>query len=207
MAKNINDGDQVQNICQTSRHTLSYSVLSGHYQWPHGCCWDPDGHFMPLFAVGHLASRRPSSCLALCLTIQCPGRIGRMSPQNHRCPMETCHFRHGNPCACAFSLAVNFGCCVNICGAVELELWALRYLIKRTRYSQTSHQLEMEYPRLTLHRKTLIKGLTGLGNSKLPCGIDDFRLLATDAGLLLLSSWALGIVPVVLKKLTDLEMG
>ena len=38
--------------------------------------------------------------------------------------------------------------------------------------------------RLTLHKKTLINGLIGLGNSKFLCGIDDFRLLATDAGLL-----------------------
>ena len=44
--------------------------------------WDPSGHLMPFFAVGHLPSRRPSGCLALCLTIQRPpGRIGRKSPK------------------------------------------------------------------------------------------------------------------------------
>ena len=42
----------------------------------------------------------------------------------------------------------------------------------------------MERSRLTLHRKTLIKGLIGLGNSQFPCGIDGLRLLATDADLM-----------------------
>ena len=53
----------------------------------------------------------------------------------------------------------------------------------------------------------LIKGPIGLWNSKLPCGINALRLFANDAELLLLILWVLWIVPVVLKKLTDLEMG
>ena len=66
----------------------------------------------------------------------------------------------------------------------------------------------MECPHLTLYGKTPIKGLIGLGNSKLPWSINGLRVFETDASLLMLILWVLGIVPVILKKkLIYLEKG
>ena len=50
---------------------------------------DPNGHLLPFFAVGHLASRRSSGCLALFLTTQCPGRIGHKSPKTIDAPWKS----------------------------------------------------------------------------------------------------------------------
>ena len=90
--------------------------------------WDSNDHLMPFFAVGHLASRHPSSCLALCLTNQCPpGRIGRKSTKTIDAPWKSAMSGMIISPSALFSLAVKFGCCVNICHPVELELWALSH--------------------------------------------------------------------------------
>ena len=55
----------------------------------HMAVWDPTGHLMPFFAVGHLASRHPSGCLALFLTTQCPpGHIGHKIPKTIDAPLK-----------------------------------------------------------------------------------------------------------------------
>ena len=90
--------------------------------------WDPSGHMMPFFAVGHLAARRSSGCLALCLTTQCPpDRIGRKSLKTIDAPWKSAISGMIIPLSALSSLAVKFGCCVNVCRAVELELWALSH--------------------------------------------------------------------------------
>ena len=84
---------------------------------------DPSGHLMPFFAVGLLASRRPSGCLALFLTSHYPpGRIGHKSPKTIDAPWKSVISGMIIPLSALFSSAVKFGCCVNICRAVELEL-------------------------------------------------------------------------------------
>ena len=55
--------------------------------------------------------------------------------------------------------------------------------------------MEMECLPLIVHRKAPIKGLIGPGNGGFPCGIDDPRVLVTDAGLhsLIYDCWELCI--------------
>ena len=79
--------------------------------------WDPSDHLIP-FAVGHL----PSGCLTLCLTIQRPpGRIVRKSPKAIDAPWNSAISGLVIPPSALFLLAVEFGCCVNICRAAELS--------------------------------------------------------------------------------------
>ena len=89
--------------------------------------WDLTGHLMPFFAVGHLGSRLPSGCLALFLTTQCPDRIGRKSLKTIDAPWKSAISGMIIPLSALSSLAVQFGCCVNVCRAVELELLALSH--------------------------------------------------------------------------------
>ena len=51
--------------------------------------------------------------------------------------------------------------------------------------------MEIESPHLTIHRKAPVKGL--IENGGFPCGIDDLRVVATDAGLhsLIYDCWEL----------------
>ena len=51
------------------------------------------------------------------------------------------------------------------------------------RFSQAQHQMGMECPHLTVHKKAPVNVLIRPGNVGLTCGIDDLPALATDAGL------------------------
>ena len=104
----------------------------------------------------------------------------------------------------AFSLAVKCGCCVEINSSEEL--WKLPRNKTKMKSGQAPHQVEMECPRFTVHRKSVTMGLIGPGNGGLPCAIDDLRVLVTDAGRTSLIWWVLGTVLVVSKMLTFLEM-
>ena len=61
------------------------------------------------------------------------------------------------------------------------------------RYSQAQQQMEIECSFLTVNRKAPVKRLISPGNGGSPCGIDDFRVHATDAGLhsLICDCWKL----------------
>ena len=87
--------------------------------------WDPSGHLMPFFAVGHLAPFRLFGPLLDHSVSSWPYRTQEY--EDHRCLTEICLFKLDNPPSALFSLAVKFGCCVNICRAVELELWTLSH--------------------------------------------------------------------------------
>ena len=121
----------------------------GHCQFPHGCLvssWSLLALLLSL--LGILATRRPCDCSALSLTTRrSPGRISRKQPKTIDVARESSIFRHAKPSVYALSLAVKCVCCVDVCREVMLELWKLS--LRKTRYSQPPHPMEMECPHLT----------------------------------------------------------
>ena len=91
--------------------------------------WRPPGHSMPSWLLGILVMMRSYGCLALALTTRRPpGRIGRKGPDTIDAARESAIFRHHKPSVCAFSLAVNCGCCVDTllwswARSLEVVIW------------------------------------------------------------------------------------
>ena len=93
-------------------------------------------------------------------------------------PLGSPPFSGTSPNICVF-FAVKCGCCLDICCGEEL--WKLP--CNNRKRDQCPHQVGMECPHLTVHRKAPMKGLIGPWQERIPCATDGPRVLATDTDL------------------------